>query len=629
MNEVFKLDTCPPKFFVGRKREKEQFINILKKIANQEDISHGLILHGRAGIGKKSFLVQAEAIANSEGFEILRYDVPFTNSEGYFDYINNELQQIHKPKEKRKEIKKPGKKAPLLERPYEITDEEKYINQFLKKINKKLQKHVKNVNKKLDKKGIIIISNFFERFIILNNDTAFDVLKAIADEIRKDEKNPNLPILFLISVWEKYYPKIRYTLDDFHEIGLPTLNNSEATELLEKREVAAGIKFSDLIKDNLMRHSGGIPLFLVYNASWLYENRGDARELAKEIWFKAEGGVKEGFGRELKDLNENKRKVLQAFAMENANFADVDTVARSIGATAEETKPILDEMVGEYLSKEGEIYYITLNQFWNYLRINLGDIAVDAQARGLIKIAMNLAENGRLLEAFQFEELERLRSDALSAGLVSAVEHIANGYYDIALNYFRYEYFNEVFKFILLAGESLIDVNEKEKAANILETFANNFIEKSLLDYARDILIEAIEVNKILGENEKANQLMLKLGKLCEEKADKSLEDNSYPLARANFTQAQKYYEEANANEALIEILQKAANIFMSNGEHFYAWQFYMNLSNTYLNSGKNQEAKNVLDESIAKFEELGLKDFVDKLTSQKSKMMAKEGGSS
>ncbi|MHA1270742.1 MAG: hypothetical protein ACTSPY_13195 [Candidatus Helarchaeota archaeon] len=624
---AFNLETCPSKFFVGRKREKEQFQNILQKIAKKEDISHGLIIHGREGIGRRSFLKQVESIATSNNFMVIRYDVPLTKIEGYFDVVSNELDEITKPVEKRKPITKPGKKAPLLKSAYEITDMNKYIDSFLKKIVKKIPKVIKNIQgKKFNKKGIVIISNFMERFIILNHDSAFDVLKAIIDAIRNDIKNPNMPILYIASVWEKYYQKIRYTLNDFHEIGLPTLNNTDAMELLDKRSSAAGILFSEEIKENLLRHSGGIPLRLVYNASWLYENRGDARELDKEIWFKAEGGVKEGFGRELNTLSEDERKVLQAFAMENANLADVDTIARSIDATSEKTKPILEKMVGKYLSKEDSVYYVTLDSFWIYLRSSLGDIAVDAQARGLIKIAMNLAENGRLLEDFQFKELERLRSDSLTAGLVSAVEHIANGYYDIAMNYYKYGYFNEVFKFILLAGESLVKVNEREKAANILESFAKKFIEKDLLDYARDVLIQAIDVNKSLGEESKVNELTIKLANLCVEKADKCITDKTFPLARANYTQAKKYFEEANAMNDLIDILIKAADIFLTNNEHFYAWQFYTSLSNTYNSQGQKDKAKEILNETIQKFQNLGLSDYVEKLNRTK---MTIEGGSS
>ena len=107
MSEVFKLGTCPDKFFVGRKRELDQFSGILNKIASQEDISHGLILHGREGIGRKSFLSQAESVAKSNGFMIIRYDVPFTNIDGYFDSIQNELDEIAKPPEKKNPIKKP------------------------------------------------------------------------------------------------------------------------------------------------------------------------------------------------------------------------------------------------------------------------------------------------------------------------------------------------------------------------------------------------------------------------------------------------------------------------------------------------------------------------------------------
>ncbi|MHA1752059.1 MAG: hypothetical protein ACTSYZ_06775 [Candidatus Helarchaeota archaeon] len=627
MTDPFKLETCPAKFFVGRKREIDQFSGILQKIADRENISHGLILHGREGIGRRSFLKQIESIASSNGFLVIRYDVPLINIEGYFDVISNELDEITKPVDKKKPITKPGKKAPLLKSSYEIPDMSKYIDSFLKKIVKKLPKIIKNIQgNKFNKKGILIVSNLVERFIILNHDNAFDVLKAIVDAIKTDVKNPNLPVLFLMSVWEKYYPKVRYVLEDFHEIGLPTLNNADAIELLDKRADAAGIKFSEEIKENLLRHSGGIPLYLVYNGGWLYENRGDTRELGKDVWFKAEGGVKEGFGRELKELTEDERKILQSFAMENANFADIDIIARSIGAKSEDIKPILEKMIGKYLSKEDSVYYITLDSFWIYLRSSLGDIAVDAQARGLIKVAMNLAENGRLLEDFQFEELERLRSDSLTAGLVSAVEHIANGYYDIAMNYYNYGYYNEVFKFILLAGDSLVKVNEKEKAANILESFTEKFLEKGLLDYGRDVLINAIDVNRSLGEPEKVKELINKLANLFVEKAEDCIKDKAYPLARANYTQAKKYFEEINATNEVINVLTKAAKTFFSNNEYFYAWQFYTNLSNVYAIQGQVDKAKDILEDSIQKFQNLGLADFVEKLNRTK---VAIEGGSS
>ncbi|MFX1295501.1 MAG: hypothetical protein ACFFD2_11720, partial [Promethearchaeota archaeon] len=270
--------------------------------------------------------------------------------------------------------------------------------------------------------------------------------------------------------------------------------------------------------------------------------------------------------------------------------------------------------------KEGEYYVLTLNSFWEYLRNSLGDIAIGAQARGIIKVAENDAENGRLFSDYMHREMERLRSDSAIAGLVTPLELIARGYERIFDSTFKFEYYNEAFKYIFLAGDSYIKINEDEKAAHILERAAKLFNKKNMNDYTRDLLTKTIETYADLGNTEKVTELKLELAQLCKQKADESLVKNLFPLARANFSRAQRLLDEIDEDKLLIEMLETAVSTFMEKKEYFYAWQFYGKLSDKYLKMGNNVKATEVLKQAAKKFTQIGQQKFADKLNEQLSR---------
>ncbi|MDD1777817.1 MAG: hypothetical protein LUQ65_06560 [Candidatus Helarchaeota archaeon] len=307
--------------------------------------------------------------------------------------------------------------------------------------------------------------------------------------------------------------------------------------------------------------------------------------------------------------------------MEKENFADGLMLAQATGLSLDQVKATLQKLTAKtQIAQEGDYYYLTLDSFWEHLRNSLGDVAIGAQARGIIKIAENDGENGRLFSDFLSSEMERLRSDALTAGLVAPTELIARGYERIFDSSFKYKYYNVAFKYILLAGESYVKINEIEKAALILERAANLFLSNDLGDYARDILVKTIETYNQLGNQEKARKLKLDLAQLSKKKAAESLENNVFPLARANFSRTQRLLEEIGEDKMLIEMLQGAAETFMEKKEYFYAWQFYGKLSDVYLKKGDKSKASTILQDAAAQFSDAGEGKFADKLNEQLAK---------
>ncbi|MHA1265855.1 MAG: hypothetical protein ACTSRS_11535 [Candidatus Helarchaeota archaeon] len=607
--------------FVGRTREIDLFKMQMDKIMAGEKTAKGLIIHGRSGIGKTSLINKLVDIARSSCY-VISHEIPLVGAEYFFDDLKAEIENLPKGKPFQKPQKrgKKGKKAPFIMRSYEIINLEKYLEEFFKKFTKGLDGIQKKVVKK-GMKGIVVFIDNVERFLYLDLDIAFELLKGICERITTEVKGKpfNIPILFVIAAWERYYPKIKYILTNFEEIGVPTLNMTDAKALLAKQEAKAGIKIADEVKERLIETSVNVPQMILYNGAYINENRGDTREITKEMWNEQlEAGVKVGFDRELEGISEGERKILQAFSMETVNFADAVTIAQGTGMQIEECIAELQNLISKKIvSKEGNYYYITLNAFWEHLRNSLGDIAIGAQAKGIMLVAENDAENGRLFSDFLHDEMERLRTDAVTAGLVAPVELIARGYERIFNSCFRYKYYNAAFEYILLAGESYVKINEIEKAALILERAANMFKANELGDYARDVLIKTIETYALLRDEGKVRTLKADLAELSLKKAEQSMTENNFPIARANYSRVQRLLEEIGETDKLIDIIRTAADGFMEKQEYFYAWQFYGKLSDIYLKMGNNTGAADVLKQAAGKFSNLGQQKFADKLNEQ------------
>ncbi len=622
------ISPCPSNLFVGREREASLFKGQMDRVMNGEETSKGLIIHGRPGIGKTSLINKLKTVAGASCYVVSK-EIPLEGAQYFFDDLKAEILDVIKRKLTGKPVKrgKDGKNAPYLVRL--IPDKAKYLENFYKKFTKNLDKNQKNIVK-AGKKGIVVFIDKIERFVNLDLMLAFELLKGILENITTEVKGKpfNIPILFVISAWERYYPRIKYILTNFEEIGVPTLNMAEAKELLSKHSSQAGINFSDEVADLVVETSLNVPQMILYNAGYIHQNSGGAREITKDVWFNLENAVKIGFDRELDIISDDERKVLQAFSMSKENFAEVVTVAQMTGMAIESCGQVMQGLFEKnILVKEGDYFSLTLNSFWEHLRNSLGDIAIGAQARGVIRVAEDDAENGRLFSDYMAEEMERLRSDAVTAGLVSPIELIARGYERIFDSTFKYEYYNEAFKYILLAGDSYIKINEVEKAAHILERAAGMFKAKAMEDYTRDVLVKTIETYTTLGNTGKVTQLKLDLAQLCKQKADDSMEQNNFPLARANYSRAQRLLDEIDENQLLLEMLETAANNFMGKQEHFYAWQFYGKLSDTYLKMGNNAQAAAILKNAADKFSSAGLNKFADKLNEQLAKKVP--GGAS
>lgn len=612
---------CPSNLFVGREFEISVFKEQLQKAIAGEKTGKGLIIHGRPGIGKTSLINKLKTIADASCY-IVSKEVPLVGAQYFFDDLKGELLDVIKRKLVGKPIKRgsSGKNAPYLTQT--ILNKEKYMLEFFKKFTKGLDGNQKNIDK-AGKKGIVVFIDKVERFLNLDLIIAFEILRDLIDQITTEVKGKpfNIPIMFVLSSWERYYPRIKYILNNYSDIGIPTFSMTEAKQLLNNLSGKAGIKFDDEVANLVIESSLNVPQMIIYNAGFINDHLEGAREVSKDAWYNLENSVKIGFDRELENISDDERKILQAFSALKENFAEVVTLAQLTGMEINAAAAVLHTLFERnVVVKEEDFYILTLNAFWEHLRNSLGDIAIGAQARGIIRVAEDDAENGRLFSDYMFEEMERLRSDAITAGLVAPIELIARGYERVFDSFFKYEYYNEAFKYILLAGESYIKISEFEKAAHILERAANMFKAKDMSDYARDVLVQTIETYGILKNSAKITALKLDLAQLCQQRALESLEKNSFPLARANFSRAQRLLDEIDENQLLIEMLENAATTFMGKQEYFYAWQFYGKLSDTYLKMGNNSKAAEILKQAAGKFAQIGQQKFADKLHEQLAK---------
>ncbi|NVM29231.1 MAG: ATP-binding protein [Candidatus Helarchaeota archaeon] len=620
------MTPCSPSNFVGRKREIDLFKAQMDKVMAGEETAKGIIIHGRSGIGKTSLINKLVTVAQNSSCYVISHEIPLVGAEYVLDDLRAEIETLPKGKPFQKPTKrgKKGKKAPFVKRSYEIIDREKYLAEFFKKFTKKLDGNQKKVVKK-GMKGIVVFIDNIERFLFLDLDVAFDILKGICDQITTVDKKGrpfNIPILFVISAWERYYPKIKYILTNFEEIGVPTLNMADANELLMKHETGAGLSIDEEVRERLIETSLNVPQMILYNGGYISENREGVREITKDLWNeKLEADVKTGFDRELVGISEGERKIMQAFSMETVNFADLVKISQGSGLQLKECEAELNNLISKkMISKEAAYYYITLNAFWEHLRNSLGDIAIGAQAKGIMLVAEDDAENGRLFSDFLHDEMERLRTDAVTAGLVAPIELIARGYERIFNSCFRYKYYNASFEYILLAGESYVKINEIEKASLILERATNMFKANDLGDYARDVLTKTIDTYQLLGDQTKVRELKLDLAQLSLSKAEENMATNNFPLARANYSRAQRLLDDVGETDQLINMIKTAADTFMEKQEFFYAWQFYGKLSDVYLKTGDNSTAASILKQAADKFTSIGQNKFADKLNEQLSK---------
>ncbi|NHI92747.1 MAG: ATP-binding protein [Candidatus Lokiarchaeota archaeon] len=610
---------CSENLFVGRERLIKKFEENLSQAQMKS-----IFIKGRPGIGKSSLLEKMVSIARSKGFLILKKQVPLQESEAFFDELLPEIKEIFKPPKP----KKPGKKKAgktTIKKSYELVNEEKYILDFLKTFcNNKILFFGKELTKKA-KKGIVIFVDNVERFIFLANEKAFDLFNEIVkkfEEIDEKKKLEPTPIIFVLFGEERYAPKIEYSLNNFEIIGVPKMPYKDSIELLMKRESNTGISIEEEIRNKLIENSQGIPQLLLYNTSKLIEES-DAQEINKSHWEEFESIIKDGFNNELKDITENERKILQAFAMEPANFADVDMLMRATSVERENILNILNSLAQSgHVSCEGESYFISMTSFWEFLRDSLGDIAIAATCRAMIKIAENDAINGRIINENLFNELEMLRKDSISAGLVSPIELIARGYERIANLSMNFNYSSEAYKFFILGSESYLKVNEIEKSAIILEEAGYLYKDKGMGDYSRDILLKAIEKYELLEDNEKIRELKIEVAENSLNKATISIGEGAFPLARANFSRAQKFYGEIGEDIKALEILNKAASLFFDKGEHYYAWQYFSRIINFYLEKNDKINAKDTFEIASDKFSSSKLAKYTEKLNDEFAKIV-------
>ncbi|MHA1144661.1 MAG: AAA family ATPase [Candidatus Helarchaeota archaeon] len=622
MIDAFNYYKPAGSFFVDRQRELQLFKDIL------ETKKKSIFIHGRPGIGKTSLVEQCMKSAVTIGYMTLSYDVPLINSEAFFDLLIPDVLNIFKQKKSTGKPPKLGKNCPLIKRSYEIQDEETYTKNFILKFNKKIIK-MRKLLQKQGKKGIVIFVDRVERFIFLANEVAFDIFNKITQAFEETTpKIPDpLPIYFVLVGDDRYAPKIKFSLSNFETLGIPKITAAVANEMLNKREIQAAVNISEEVRKKIFESSQGIPELILYNTNMLCEKTGK-REIGLTEWNEVEAQVKEGFAQELEGLSDETRALLQAFAMEPVNFADVDMLVRATGIERETVLSTLNELAEKHLiQNEGENYYFSSSAFWEFLRNSMGDIAISAQARSLVTIAEHDAENGRIVDTNLFNELEKLRKDSITAGLVTPIETIARGYERVGIFYLQtYDYFAEAFKYITIAADSFVKVNELEKSAAILEDAVKVFKEKEQGDYARDMLIKAVEAYEMLENADKIKELKLQIAENSESKALSSIDSGDYALARANFTRAERTYIDIGETGKSLAVLEKAKQLFFDKKEYFYSWQFTARMIEEYMKAGDMNKAKSLLDDAVAKFSDTDQPAFGEKLTDQFAKKIQVSG---
>ncbi|MFX1296080.1 MAG: ATP-binding protein, partial [Promethearchaeota archaeon] len=348
------ISPCPSSLFVGREREINLFKDQMKKVMSGEKSSKGIIIHGRPGIGKTSLINKLKTVASS--CYVISKEVPLEGSQYFFDDLKGEILDVIKKKlsGKPKKRGKKGKNAPYLQR--SPINKEKYFIEFFKKFIKGLDKNQKNIAK-MGKSGIVVFIDKIERFVYLDLMIAFTLLKGILEKITTEIKGKpfNIPILFVIAAWERYYPRIKYILTNFEEIGVPTLNMADSKDLLAKYSSRVGISFTDEVSSLVIESSSNIPQMILYNAGYINAHCEGAREINKAIWFNLENTVKSGFDREIENIPEEEHKIFVAFSMLKENFAEVITLAQMTEMEVDLCASILHNLFERNIViKEGE-----------------------------------------------------------------------------------------------------------------------------------------------------------------------------------------------------------------------------------------------------------------------------------
>ena len=149
---------------------------------------------------------------------------------------------------------------------------------------------------------------------------------------------------------------------------------------------------------------------------------------------------------------------------------------------------------------------------------------------------------------------------------------------------------------------------------------------------ARDIelisgeALKQIEAGANLVDVNAGTRLKTEVAENSLEKAIKSVEEGAFPLARANYSRAQKFYEELGNDDKTLDILEKSAILFFEKGEHYYAWQTFSSIISFYLKKNDEAKAKEAYSAASQKFSGANLNKYVEKLNDDFSNKIGSSG---